>query len=369
MRAVPDFARHLIATTLLVLSTVSAAPAVVFTDVTTAAGVYYQHGLSGEFGEVGREMGGVAAGDYDRDGWIDLYVVRGNVGPNLLFHNRGDGTFEEVGAAAGVQLPFGIGSGPTFADVDGDGWLDLLVLGDDDVAPVLFHNQGDGTFVNVTAASGLVLPGPSFSAAFGDYDRDGDLDLAVARWGNLNLPPAAPGSLWRNDGGVFVDVSQAAGLPLFLSRTDPILQLQKMTLSFTPNFVDIDSDGWPDLLMTGDFASSTVLRNRGDGTFADATTSVITDENGMGAAIGDVDNDGDLDWFVSSIWDPNRIVEGHWGISGNRLYRNDGAGGFSDATDAAGVRIGYWGWGSTLFDVDDDGDLDLFHVNGWYVGG
>jgi len=347
------------------------ATAVTFTDVTTTAGVYYQHGIfaGGAAGEPERISGGVAAGDYDRDGWIDLYVVRGDVAPNLLFRNRGDGTFEEVSVAAGVQLPLGLGAGPTFADVDGDGWLDLLVLGVEGTPPALFRNGRDGTFANATATSGLALPGHSFSAAFGDYDHDGDLDLAIGRWGNRSLAPEAPGSLWRNDGtGHFVDVSQAAAVPLFFSRTDLILAQIEMTLSFTPNFADIDHDGWPDLLVAADFGASTVLRNLGDGTFQDQTSAVISDENGMGAAVGDVDNDGDLDWFVSSIWDPNGIVEGHWGITGNRLYRNDGAGGFSDATDAAGVRVGYWGWGSTLLDLDNDGDLDLFHVNGWNNG-
>ena len=102
-----------------------------FVDVTAAAGFAYQHGYveGTEILAPEAEVGGVAAGDYDRDGWIDLYVVRGDIGPNLLFRNRGDGTFEEVGAAAGVALTGTIGSGPTFADYDGDGWLDLIVLG------------------------------------------------------------------------------------------------------------------------------------------------------------------------------------------------------------------------------------------------
>src|SRR5262249_8902760 len=93
--------------------------------------------------------------------------------------------------------------------------------------------------------------------------------------------------------------------------------------------------------------------------------SVITDGNGMGAAIGDYDGDGDLDWFVTSIWDPNGVAEGNWDTTGNRLYRNRGDGTFEDATDAAGVRVGYWGWGSTFQDLDNDGALDLFHVNGF----
>jgi len=128
-----------------------------------------------------------------------------------------------------------------------------------------------------------------------------------------------------------------------------------------------------DLVVAGDFGTSQLFRNRGDGTFEVATTPVISDENGMGSAVGDYDNDGDLDWFVSSIWDPDGIPGGNWGVTGNRLYRNaspEGGGEIvlEDATDDAGVRRGYWGWGSCFADFDNDGDLDLFHTNGFPAG-
>ena len=156
----------------------------IFTDVTSAAGFNYSHGyiavqadLLGEFQMI---AGGVAAGDFDGDGWVDLYAVRGDIGPNLLFRNRGDGTFEEIGAQAGVDLTGTMGSGPIFADYDGDGWLDLLVGGINGTPPSLFHNNGDGTFTDVTPGSGLLGLEDSLGASFGDYDLDGDLDLFVS---------------------------------------------------------------------------------------------------------------------------------------------------------------------------------------------
>ncbi|MFN8603518.1 MAG: CRTAC1 family protein [Candidatus Binatia bacterium] len=351
-----------------ILAAPAAADALTFTDVTDSAGLATTHGYAtaGMYLEPGIVAGGVAAADYDRDGYPDLFVVRGDLGPAHLFRNRGDGTFTDVAEQAGVAVGPGRYSSATFGDVDGDGWRDLIVVGFDGTQPVLLRNRGDGTFEDITAGSGLLLPQlHSFSASFGDYDRDGDLDLFVSRWSSRFLNShASGGQLWRNDGsGGFTDVSLAAGIPILATR---MYDVPELDLSFTGNFVDIDSDGWLDLLVTVDFMGSRVLRNRGDGTFEDVTdTAVVNDENGMGSAIGDYDNDGDLDWFVTSIWDPNGIVEGNWGITGNRLYRNDGAGNFSDATDDAGVRVGWWGWGATFADLNNDTHLDLVHVNGW----
>ncbi len=294
----------------------AAAPPPTFTDVTVEAGVYYEHGwIDPTFGVGSRRpspvnTSGVAAGDYDRDGDVDLYAVRGDIGPNLLFRNRGDGTFEDV-----------------------------------------------------TAASGITSNRDSVSAAFGDYDRDGDLDLFITHWGD-NSPPGPTQQLWRNDGtGAFTDVSAAAGISASYAMPDG----QIADLSFTPSFADVDNDGWPDLLVAGDFRTSQVFRNNRNGTFTNTTDpAVITDENAMGLAVGDYDDDGNLDWFVSSIWDPDQDAMGNnWFVSGNRLYRGHGDGTFSDVTDVAGVREGYWGWGATFADFDNDGDLDLYHTNGW----
>lgn len=360
---------------------VTAAPADAqwhFTEVSAAAGLDYQHGFDNQVGEPLLVSGGVAAGDFDGDGWTDLYVVRGDVGPNLLFRNVGATSpgslaFDEVGEAAGIAIGGngdGYGCGPTFADLDGDGRLDLVLGGVGGATPPrLFRNLGPQSpgglprFEDITEPSGVFSLLDTMSAAFGDYDLDGDLDLFLSHWSLGGGNPILGPHLWRNDGtGSFGPVDFAAGIASVYQGID---------WSFTPTFTDVDNDGLPDLLVAGDFGTSQVFRNLGDGTFAVLTGPVISDENGMGSAVGDIDNDGDLDWFVSSIWDPDGMANGNWGITGNRLYRNtgdwesEGTLGFEDATDEAGVRYGYWGWGSCLADLDNDGDLDLFHTNGF----
>ena len=331
-----------------------------FVDVTKQAGFNYSHAINSPIksNHESRQLlfsGGVAVGDYDRDGWVDLYVVRGDIGPNLLFRNLGNGSFEEVSANAGLASAEGaISSGPIFADFTGDGNLDLFVGGVGKTTPLLFSNRGDGTFENITPEYGVSDLNNTFSATFGDYDRDGDLDLYVSHWTFSNNFDR--NYLFENDGkGGFKDDTISAGLGHLIFA------------DFTANFADVNNDGWPDLLVAADFEHSKLFINNRDGTFKDATdSSVFTDENGMGAVVGDYDNDGDLDWFVTSIWDvrEKKYMDGKGG-SGNRLYRNRGNGTFEDVTDLAGVRMGHWGWGSCFADFNNDGHLDLFHVNGF----
>jgi len=329
-----------------------------FVDATDAAGLQATHRYTAMTAtEPQKASGGVAVGDFDNDGATDIYVVGGPLGRNQLFRNHGDGTFVDVAPAAGVAFEAVSSSGPLFFDYDGDGWLDLFVGAVNDDAPALLHNQGDGTFVDVTAATGLVFPRDTLSATAGDYDQDGWLDLFVSHWGS----PAGSCHLWRNDGGRgFACADEAAGLQgLVRDLTDR---------TFTANFVDLDGDGRSDLVVTADYGQSTVWLNAGGGRFANATSVVISDENGMGSAVADYDGDGDLDWFVSAIRDDDGTTEGNWGSSGNRLYRNRGDGSFDDATEDAGVRNGDWGWGASFADFNNDGRVDLVHVNGWPQG-
>lgn len=334
-----------------------------FTNVTSQAGFNYTHGFLSEVPSTEPELisGGVAAGDYDNDGWVDLYVVRGTTGPNLLFKNNGNGTFSEVGQSAGLALSGLIGAGPIFADFSGDGFLDLFIGAVTPTNLSVFINNGNGTFSDITAGTSLngVSTDNTFSAAFGDYDLDNDLDLFITHWNPTGLVNGSSEHLWRNNGdNTFTDVSTASGIAATYQGV--------RDFTFTPNFSDINNDGYPDVLMAGDFGTSQIFVNQKDGTFVNTTdTNVITDENGMGAAVADYDNDGDLDWFVSSIYDPNMVAEANWGISGNRLYRNKGDGTFDDVTVQAGVEHGFWGWGSCFADFDNDGNLDLFHVNGF----
>ncbi|MEE8107246.1 MAG: CRTAC1 family protein [Planctomycetota bacterium] len=332
-----------------------------FVDATVAAGFVHTAGFQPPTNPYLFQpfAGGVAAGDFDNDGNVDLYVIGGELGTNLLYRNEGDGTFVDVAAAAGVDLAGTRRSGPSFADYDGDGDLDLFVGGMDGTAAVLFRNNGNGTFTDVAASAGLVFTRRNtIGVAWADIDGDRDLDLFVAHYGIRGVNAEQPIELlWRNEAGVFTDVSVSSGLSGFFPTPDD-------EWSFTPNFADIDDDGDADLLLAGDFGASRVFRNNGAGVFTDATSAAIDDENGMGAAVGDFDNDGDLDWFVSSIFDADGVAEGNWGVTGNRLYKNDGDGNFTDTSEFAGVRDGSWGWGSCFADFDNDGWLDLFHVNG-----
>jgi hypothetical protein len=379
-----------------------------FTDASQASGVAAPHARGEPEGNAVMAAG-AAVGDYDDDGDLDLYLTRLGL-PNRLLRNDGGARFDDVAEEAGVAGPARGGDGaPLFADVDGDSDLDLLVTSATHGGTLLFVNDGDGRFTEEAARRGLALPPPAseevgsamFGAAFGDIDRDGDLDLVALQWfaapvsaqqrddqdvagiapdrpndqgpslcelaADRRAGTEAPTSgtsrarLWTNDGdGTFTDATAGSGVAF------------DQVVGFQPRFADVDGDGWPDLLLTGDFCTSRLYRNDRDGTFTDITDAagVGTDENGMGSVVEDLDGDGHLDWFVTGIryaTEPGGcpIVAPSVACSGNRLFLGDGSGAFTDATDDHGVRDGAWGWGATGDDLNNDGRRDLLTVNGY----
>lgn len=336
-----------------------------FSDVTASVGIgYHQYStLQPPFSEPHHMSGGAAAGDYDGDGWVDLFVTLMDA-PNILYRNKGDGTFQRIfDFASGISAGSGC-NGCAWADIDNDGDLDLYITTIEVDRNYLYINNGNGTFSEAAIARGAAIRNPNgqpqtgFGIALGDYDRDGFLDLFVGCWADLG---GLRSRLLRNHGrlnpGRFADATSHSGV---------VPTGQGVGYYFSPRFADLDNDGWPELVCASDFGTSQLFWNDGDGTFTDGTAAagVGTDENGMGSTIGDFDGDGMLDWFVTSIYNTAAPVVGNWGITGNRLYRNTGNRVFADVTDSAGVRQGGWGWGTSFLDYDNDGDLDLVMTNG-----
>ncbi|NIQ97979.1 MAG: CRTAC1 family protein [Desulfuromonadales bacterium] len=307
-------------------------------------------GLAGasEFADISAQAGvaddgfgkGIAFADINNDGLVDAYVSNKG-GANKLYRNRGNGSFEDVTAVAGAGIDApGYAMGSVFGDYDNDGYADLYVAmgGRYSIeANLLFHNNGDGTFTDVTAKAGVGLKAFTYSASFVDYDNDGLLDIYCANYG-----VGAKNVLYRNNGdGTFSDVTDVAGVG------DP-------SWSWMAVWADVDNDNDADLyVVNGRYPVGEPNRlylNKGDGTFADVSREAgVADANwGLGAAFGDVDNDGDLDLFLSNYVGPNRLLI------------NDGSGKFADASEKLKGAHEGWGKGPAFGDIDHDGDLDLY---------
>jgi len=327
---------------------------------------------------------GVAFYDYDNDGWLDIFLVNGTrlegfppgqAPTNRLFKNNRDGTFTDVTAKAGLAHS-GWGQGVCIGDYDNDGYEDLFVAYFGKNA--LYHNNGDGTFTDVTERAGVAGNGKRWNSgcAFVDYDRDGKLDLFVANYIDLDLataavpesgpclykgvmvacgPPGLNGGkniLFRNNGdGTFTDVSQNSGI----LEANGTYGLGVLT-------GDFDNDGWPDIYVANDSAPSALYQNQKNGKFVDialeAGCALSADgkpQAGMGVSAADYDLDGNLD-----------IVKTNFAGDTPSLYHNLGGATFEDATFPAGLgkHTQYLGWGTTFFDFDNDGWPDLLVVNG-----
>ncbi len=329
---------------------------------------------------------GVCWFDYDNDGYVDLYLVNGSTIKQLqgtarqpsdqhnhLYRNNGNGTFTDVTESARVPGT-GWGFGCAAADYDNDGRTDLLIT---TFGPnILYHNNGDGTFTDVSSKSGLA--GSNIwhtGAAFGDYDGDGLLDVYIAGYLDFDLThpefktceyrgiqvhacgplgyKGAPDALYHNNGdGTFTDVTAKANV------SD-----RRLYFGFTVVFEDLDGDNRPDIFVANDSNPNYYYKNRGDGTFEESAIAAGIAYNGdgkemssMGVAVGDYDNDGRTDLFVTTFANDNYV-----------LYHNDGKGLFSDVSFQSGVgqpTVSYLGWGTFFIDYDNDGYKDLFAANG-----
>ena len=314
--------------------------------------------------------GGGAAGDVDGDGWPDLFFTRLGM-TDVLYRNKGDGTFEDVSHTAGFTKSLTT-NGAAFGDIDNDGDLDLYLTGIGTARYYLYLNDGNGNFKEDAVARNADIPSDTDALAIpihhngqsvtmSDYDRDGYLDIFTTDW---DTKVSHNGSrLLRNRGveqpGHFDDVTAQVGLDVYRN--------QYLAHRFSSRFTDLDRDGHTDLVITSDFETSQLFWNVGDNTFTDGThdANVGTDKNGMGMTVGDIDGDGDFDLFITGIKATPDTPPPSWD-TGNRLYVNNGDRTFTDTTDAAGVRDVGWGWGTSLFESDNDGDLDLIATNGWY---
>ena len=337
-----------------------------FSDWTAQSGVAFTH-----TDRLDTMAGGVCLFDYDRDGDPDLFASSRGGQPNKFYRNRGDGTFEDVSAASGLGFT-NESMGAYAADFDNDGWQDLLVIARLDSR--IFRNRGDGSFENVTSRSTFDRVRWATSAAIADYDKDGDLDIYIGNYvweGFFPYFDGYPNQLLRNDGNfVFRDVASTAGVQGIERVWDPTINQFKNTASCTLSvlFYDYDLDGWPDLFVGNDFGPFVIpnqlFRNEGNGTFTEvgAQAGFRIAEFNMGLTTADVNGDGIPDLYTSNFGD-------------NHLLINDGRGHFAEAAAARNVLEGTGpggpivSWAAFFLDADLDSLPDLYVSNGYIQAG
>jgi hypothetical protein len=368
-------------------------PAVQFTNVAQQAGIDFKHFHGKRSTQLPEDMGsGAAWGDYDGDGYQDLFVcdiaapltatpeeITASPGGNRLYHNNGNGTFTDVTAKAGVAYK-GLCNGAAWGDFDNDGKPDLVVTCYDHI--LLYHNRGDGSFEDVSHKAAFDrFRGFWTGASWADYDRDGYADLYICGYVKYDFKPEYVGRssrqftdmvpftlnpssytpernlLFHNKGdGTFTEVARRAGVD------DPTGR------SLSAAWADFDGDGWPDLYVANDISENKLYLNLHNGTFKDVSEHAWVNEyrGSMGLAVGDWDRDGDLDIFIT-----------HWIAQQDALFSNlrfnrgiqsdPGRLRFQDVADMVGLgqlTLSYIGWGTSFFDYDNDGQLDLFTVSG-----
>ena len=341
----------------VIVSQVCSSPVAV-SDQTQGVGLSEPHAQVYNGPDMEFMAAGGAAGDFDNDGDQDLFILGGSASADHLYINDGTGHFADMGVAAGIARTHQ-GTGVAVGDYDNDGDLDIFVtsLGPPTIRQpgwnVLWSNNGDGTFSDVTAIAGVAFTNPNlgdaYSSSFGDFDLDGDLDLAVAGW-------LGGSKIYENNGdGTFTDVTTTSlDTPMDDDR------------GFSPKFVDMDGDLYPELLWVSDFYTSKYFVNNTDGTFTDQTISSGTgyESNGMGNTFGDYNADAKLDWYATS-----RITHDGLGGSGNMLYQATNTPHVYDEISVdSGCNFGYWGWGAVSVDMNHDGALDIFETNGFVIG-
>lgn len=311
----------------------------------------------------GEQLGGLAWLDYDADGDLDMISTNGRGVSSGLFRNDGGGVFTDVTQSSGLVSLSG-NSGVVAGDIDNDGYPDVFMSGEGNfVGPIqsttrLFHNNGDGTFTDITATANVPGGATALSAAMADINNDGYLDLFVTAEGHLGLavPPARQDTdrLYLNNGDLtFSDISESAGISGLGSCANA--------------FSDYDNDGWMDLFVAAcndvTFAATPfhLFRNNHDNTFTDVAAEAGLTGGGywMSVSLGDIDNDGDFDLFSTNFGpvDPRNLGFGL--NNAHALYRNNGDGTYTDIADET-LGLNQFSWGSTFADFDNDGFVDLF---------